>query len=137
MGKKLLRIEYDYGFILMGIVSGVKDYRLCWHLNQETFLNLEKIDDLRIGPGHEESFHSRYKFSIEHTETDFYLLANKGSQLFLVPEMKQVDYFLIVYNLMNHMEPEKLVGEIGKMPVVQAAFNINPAELRSKENLLF
>jgi len=68
---------------------------------------------------------------------DFFLLANKGTQSFLVPEMKQIDYFLMIHNLINHKDQDVLIAEISRIPLVQAVFVLDPADLRSKENLLF
>ena len=48
MKKHLLEIEYDYDFVLIGISSHEKDYRVCWALNNKLGLELVKTEPFEI-----------------------------------------------------------------------------------------
>jgi hypothetical protein len=39
---------------------------------------------------------SLYHYVWESTETDFYFIGNKGSDGYLVPEMREADYFIMI-----------------------------------------
>ena len=46
MSKQILSVEYEFDFILIGISSASKDYRLGWELNRSLKLKLSRTDDL-------------------------------------------------------------------------------------------
>jgi len=48
LGKHTLKIEYDFDFVLIGISSHEKDYRICWALNNVLGLDLTKKNSLEI-----------------------------------------------------------------------------------------
>lgn len=82
-------------------------------------------------------YFSRYFYLIPETETEFYILANKGSEGFLVPEMKKVDFFLLIRNYIDRDELRGIISGINKIPEVLVAVEVDPKKLKSKENLIF
>jgi hypothetical protein len=54
----------------------------------------------------------------------------------LVPEMKQVDYLLLIYGQLNEMEMKLLEDKLNGLAMVQAAWKQDVDKLRSKYNLL-
>lgn len=138
MNKKILRINYDFDFTLIGIITPARVYRLCWLLNRRLKMDLAREEDLLLKKaGEEELYFPKYYYYIEESETDFYLLANKGNEGFLIPEQKEIDFFMLIYNLPGGKEAGTLTKKIRGIPEVQSAFLVEAAALRSKENLLF
>lgn len=137
MNRLTLKYELDLDFVLIAITSQLKDYVLCFKLNRQLNISLYKIDELIIESNFKEFFFSRYQYQIPESETDVYLLANKGDLGYLVPEMKGVDYFIIIRNYISKEEVEHLIDEINKLPEVLAAIEVEPRKLKSKENLIF
>ncbi|MEC3880655.1 IPExxxVDY family protein [Parapedobacter sp. 10938] len=140
MNKVTLKYELDLDFVLIAITSSLRDYRLCYFINKVTGLKLCKIDDYEIGiPPHLEltSF-SRYADVDEASETEYYLLANRGLDGgVLVPEMRYSDYFLLIRNFIDEEDLTELLDHIVAIADVVAASEISPEKLKSKENLIF
>lgn len=137
MNRLTLKYELDLDFVLIAITSQLKDYLLCFKLNKQLNINFYKIDELIIESNYGEVFFSRYHYQTPETETDFYFLANKGDQGYLIPEMKTVDYFIIIRNYISQDETEQLIEGINKLPEVLVSIEVDPRRLKSKENLIF
>lgn len=137
MNRLTLKYELDLDFVLIAITSQLKDYMLCFKLNRQLNINLYKIDELVIESNSNEIFFSRYQYQIPESETDVYLLANKGDQGYLIPEMKRVDYFILIRNYISEEEVEQMIDGINKLPEILAAIEVDPRKLKSKENLIF
>lgn len=139
MNKLTLKFEPDLDFILIAITVPLKDYRFCYKLNKQLNREFYRIDELELQfNGDEEPFYfSRYFYQNKNTENDFFLLANKGSEGFLIPEMKTVDYFLLIYNFIDDEDLQQLVSQINRIPEVLVAAEVDPKKLKSRENLVF
>ena len=137
MNRLTLKYELDLDFVLIAITSQLKDYMLCFKLNRQLNINFYKIDELIIETNSSEVFFSRYQYQLPELETDVYLLANKGDQGYLIPEMKKVDYFILIRNYISQEEVEQFIDRINKLPEVLAAIEVDPRKLKSKENLIF
>ena len=139
MNRKYLKFEIDLDFLLIALTSPLKDYRLCYLVNKYLHLNFVKIGDLsvEIHPGTEPVLFSRYRYNTEPTDTDFYLIANKGTEGHLLPEMPRADYFLLIKNYMDEKDFDDLLSGLNKIPEIVAAVKIDPKKVKSRENLLF
>lgn len=139
MAKLVLNVEYDFDFFLLGISCHEKDYRLSWALNNNLHLELAKEKDLQIDAKKNSTplLHSIFTFDNEQECRQYYLISNRGSNGLLVPEQKHADYFLLIKgSLMKEDEPY-IIKRVKETPMVLTAFEIDPIQLKSKENLLF
>src|SRR5271165_1508607 len=95
LNRKILKFEIDLDFVLIAVTTSLKDYRICYLINKFLNFNFIKTPDLAVDAAQHGgiSFFSAYHYNWEATETDFYFIANKGSEGYLVPEMKKADYF--------------------------------------------
>lgn len=139
MNRTTLKYELDLDFVLIAITAPLKDYRLCFKINKELHVDLRRVDDLElIFTAEDEPFYfSRYCFTEPDNETGFNLLANKGSEGFLIPEMKQVDFFLLIHNYIDSGELKEVIAGLNRIPEVAVAAEVDPKKLKSKENLIF
>jgi len=139
LNKKVLKFEIDLDFVLIAITSSLKDYRLCYLVNRDLNFNFVKGDDLQLDPLHGDNpaYFSIYNFNIESSDTDFYLIANKGSEGYLLPEMNRTDYLLMIKNYFDTDELEKLITGLNHIPEIVAAVKVDPKKIKSRENLLF
>ena len=71
------------------------------------------------------------------TETELYIISNKGTEGFLVPEMKKVDFFLLIRNYIDDDDLKLIISKLNKVPEVLVAVEVDPKKLKSKENLIF
>lgn len=162
MAKHTLDISYDYDFLLIGISSHEKDYRICWALNKKLSLDLKKTDSLEIkGKKHTTpSYFSFFVFDKEEDFLEFSVIANfsenktmdlKSNSLFgledenehhsdnelLIPEQKQMNYFFVVRGEITDEQADELVKQIREIDVVLTAMRIDATQLKSKQNLIF
>ena len=139
LNRKFLKFEIDLDFVLIAVTTSLKDYRICYLINKSLNFNFVKINDLsvEISPGSTPVLFSLYLYSWESTETDFYFIANKGSDGYLIPEMKKADYFLLIKNYIDENDLDSLISNLNKIPEVVTAIKIDPKKIKSRENLLF
>jgi thioredoxin-related protein len=136
LNRKTLKFEIDLDFVLVAITTSLRDYRLCYHINKRLIFNFTKNADLEIIQGGMPVYFSLYQYHWEASGTDFYFIANKGSDGYLIPEMRKVDYFIMIRNYIADDELEKLVTDLNKIQEIVAAVKVDPKKIKSRENLL-
>lgn len=139
LNRKFLKFEIDLDFVLIAVTTSLKDYRVCYLINKALNFNFTKIQDLEVDINNDfiPVLFSIYHYSWETTETDFYFIANKGSDGYLVPEMRKADYFLLIKNYIDENDLDSLISAINKIPEIVTAVKIDPKKVKSRENLLF
>jgi hypothetical protein len=139
VNKFKLEIEYDYDFVLIGICSHEKDYRICWAINQKLDFDLKKTEDLEIKEKKqaEPSLFSMYVHENPEEYVEYYVIANRGANGMLVPEQKQADYFLMIRGTITDGQVESIIKQLREISMVLTAYEIDPTQLKSKHNLLF
>jgi len=139
LNRKFLKFEIDLDFVLIAVTTSLRDYRICYLINKSLNFNFIKISDLEVDtyplPG--PAIFSRYHYNWEASETDFYFIANKGLEGYLIPEMRKADYFLMVKNYIDEGDLDSLLSALNKIPEIVAAVKIDPKKIKSRENLLF
>lgn len=138
MNKTYLKLTLDLDFTLIAITAPLKDYVLCHKINTQLNTHFAKVDDHEIFFNIDEapwSF-SKYHFFLEQGEVEYYLLSNKSSDGLLVPEMANVDFFIIIKEFIDKEDLNYFINGLNKLPEIQVAAKINPAKLKSKENLV-
>ena len=139
MNRKFLKFEIDLDFVLIAVTTSLKDYRICYLMNRYLHFNFVKTNDLAIDiyQGSAPVYFSIYTYNWEASETDFFFIANKGSDGYLIPEMKKADYFLMIKNYIDDTDLEKIISALNRIPEIVAAVKIDPKKIKSRENLLF
>ena len=138
MIKKFLKLELDFNFVLIAITSQLKDYMLCFNINKSATTDFRKIEDLELSfKGVAPKFFSRYLHQLTDSECAFFFISNKGTEGFLIPEMKETDYFILIKEFIDEEDLDFFLERLKRIKDIQAAVEINPERLKSKENLLF
>jgi hypothetical protein len=139
LNRKILKFEIDLDFVLIAVTTSLKDYRICFLINKYLHFNFIKTADLAvdINQSPEPVYFSKYTDHWEAGGTDFYFIANKGSDGYLVPEMNKADYFLMIKNYIGGDDLDTLLSGLNKIPEIMAAVKIDPKKIKSRENLLF
>jgi hypothetical protein len=139
LNRKILKFEIDLDFVLIAITTSLRDYRICHHINKRLNFNFTKKPDLEVDitKGAGPVLFSLYQYHWEASETDFYFIANKGSEGYLVPEMRKADYFIMIKNYIDDNDLDKLISDLNKIQEIVAAVKIDPKKIKSRENLLF
>ncbi len=138
MSKLVLDLDFDFDFSLFGISSHVSNYRLAWGINKLLEIDLERVDDVDLSfDSNQKGNFSLYKFDDEESYTVFHLLSNRCDIGYLIPELKQIDYFVQYWGPMSDKELSSFKDALREIPSVLASIEINPMELKSRNNLLF
>ncbi len=140
MNKKVLKVGADLDFELIAISSTLKDYRICYLINKHLKFNFSKEDDLQVDiyqNSTEPVLFSLYHCQWEATNTDFYFIANRGSDGLLIPEMRQADYFMMIRNYIDENDLDDIITGLNQLPEIISAIKIDPKKIKSNENLLF
>jgi RIO-like serine/threonine protein kinase len=138
LNKTYLKLSLDLDFILIAITAPLKDYVLCHKINKVLNFNFEKISDHEVYFNVDEPAlaFSKYYFLSEHGENEYFLVNNRNSEGFLIPEMNKVDYFLVVHHYVDKEDLNYILRGLNKVPEIQGAIQVEPRKLRSKENLV-
>ena len=138
MNKTYLKLSLDLDFVLIAITASLKDYTLCHKINKNLEFDFEKIEDHEVYYNIDEAplAFSRYHFFVEEGEMDYYLVSNRNSEGFLIPEMNKVDFFIIIQQFIAKEDLDFILGRLNKLADIQVAAQINPLKLKSKENLV-
>jgi hypothetical protein len=158
LAKHTLEIEFDYDFVLIGISSHEKDYRLCWTINNALNLQLTKQESLEIKGKKQTtpSFFSFFLFEKQDDFIDYAIIANlsesktveqttstlfdaldESDNEYLIPEQKQMNYFFLIRGEIENEEVNEIIKQIKEIENVQTAVRIDVKSLRSKQNLIF
>ena len=140
MGKKdvhKLSSETDQTLLLLGISSHENDYRLSWGINESLGFKLVKSENLvsfnqRLKENQE---FSTYSFS-DGEGAVFRLVANRCDNGFLLDELKNIDFLLLIEPGEAICDTKELMANVRSVPFISAVFSIDINALKNKKRLL-
>jgi hypothetical protein len=137
--KNTLRLALETDFQLGGIATPLRDYRMAWTLHRYLGLDLERIEDVELSPGHlpENGGFSRFRATDEMDKATIYLISNRFSGKLLLPGQRNADYLLLVYGSWYADKFPQFLASIRPLPNIQTAFPIEPQTVSRRLNLLF
>lgn len=140
MKKSKLLVENLYEFDLLGFVAPIKDYKMAWVINNCLNIRLVKTKDFEL---HflDDSALKISQFIIEKDHGYIQLLKNRsfnenGNVHYLIPELKIMDYFLLMQDLTFDMNIYAYIEQLSKSNFIQNVVKLDVAKIKSKENLL-
>lgn len=125
---------------LLGIVTTVKDYRFCWHLNNMLGMDFRVNHEIEIQLNRKKRiyFFSVYEYKEPVSTLVHYLYNNLWDGEYLLPEFKHLDFLWLMKNdtvtddYLNH-----LVLLLKSIPDVQLVTELNSKRIKNKEYLIF
>ncbi len=142
MAKNKLQVTYDFDFLLLALNANAKPYKLAWSLNRELKLNLIKAENIEIGFNEERSLSIQNFLETSEFQT-VRLIRNRAEDVndaynaYLLPELKNFDYLIVLENETNTFDENVFITEIKRIPFVQFVTRIDIQSLKSKDNLIF
>lgn len=136
--KVILDIGFDYDFVLLGIVSLEKFHRLVWLINQQLgyhFVHAGEIEFMEhdlVG-----SAFTKYEYADEINHLDLVLFENRDDSQYLIPEMRTVDYFMMIKGALDFLDVRDLLANLKPVDSIQLITEIDHQKLKSKQNLIF
>ena len=142
MSKNKLNIELSFEFLLIGLISTVKEYKLAWSINKALDIQLVKAEDIHLEffKG-SDMYISNYLFTTENSLMR--LLRNKtisnhqSANTYLLTELNRFDYFITIEGFEDTFTTEELKEKLQAIKDIQYLQFFDPNDLKSKENLIF
>lgn len=137
---KKFKLDYnpEYDFLLLGIVSWERDYRLSWEINEILHLDLERVDDhiVKHKRSGSELHFSCFIYYDDNTYLNYRLLSNRSDKGSLIEDLKNIDYLMVISGeYSDHMAPD-LREKLLRLETVQSCFVIDPEKIRNSEIVL-
>jgi len=138
MSKRLSKnIDSFEDYKLLAIVSHLKDYTLCYHINQNLRLDLVKYEDIDIAHNKvDENGFSWYYYKDSISGTTYYLVGNKNGNRNLIASQKTVDYFLLFKDLISDKVIIDFVKILRGISNISAIFDIQMLQIKDMDLLL-
>jgi hypothetical protein len=140
MARKILRDDHSEPayYTLIGISCHLKDYRLSYLLNKKLDFVFTKQQDLVITlqEKKEAANFSFYFYKDEDQINSYWLIANRSEEYVLLPELKQLDFLLMVEGDLKKSRKDQLLKAVSSIQNVLTAYEINLTSIRNFENLL-
>jgi len=149
--------EIDYH--LIAIHTTLEDYRLAYFINQHLPVNLSKSkEEILISIKEGETQFSRFYFDDEDNFISWNLIQNKNevvgkkeiasqdlfsnsaqevsTKVFLLPELKKVDYFLKIESD-DDLQINEIVKKLKTIKSLSTVYVVDTETIKSKNNLIF
>ncbi len=150
--------EVDYE--LIAIHSVLEDFRLAYFINQKLPVILSKNKEgMAVKTKDGEAVFSIFSYTDESSDTKWSLVQNKNEiivkkkstgqnlflnndveieyPVFLLQELRRVDYFLKIENNSGAFETETLLRILNTIDRITAVYAVIPEKIKSKNNLIF
>lgn len=138
MKKVFLDIGFDYHFVLYGIVSIETPHRLVWLINQCLKSDFSRKEELIFNfRDNEELNISRFSYLDDLNHLEFDLLSNRDGSIYWLPELRKIDYFIMVKGALESFKKRKYTEPFKKIEGIQIITEINHKKLKEKERLIF
>jgi hypothetical protein len=124
---------------LFGIVTQLKDYRLCWHINASLAMDLKKMNDIEIvsRKKNRTAVFSLCRYENELDKWLVYLVSNRHQGEYLLPELKLTDFLFIINGEMDAATKDQILSALKNIPAIQMVVPLLFESLKSKRNLIF
>lgn len=125
---------------LLGIVAPVKDYLLCWQLNQMLRFDFRNNNDIEIQLTKKQRkyYFAVFEYREPHTSLVHYLYNNEYDGEYLLPEFKHLDFvWLLKGDVVSEELISELIAAVKDISGVQLVTELKYDMIRNKGHLLF
>ena len=125
---------------LLGIMAPVKDYQLCWHMNNSMGMDFRINHDIEIQLAKKKRnyFFSVYEFCEPTGSLAHFVYNNQFDGEYLLPEFKHLDFlWLMKGDIVNDEVLQQKMSSIRAINGVQLVLELTNEKIRNKEHLVF
>ena len=123
-------------YTVIGISSQARGYRLAIMVNEKLKLHLRRKEDFP-GPGNRQELnYALYQDIVKDLPRNFYLLYNRHPEGLLVPSLKGIDAFLVIYESLPSRDVNALLSRLRQGQGIQAAYTIKSSTAKDFDLLL-
>ena len=114
------------------INSHEKDYKLCWHINKGLSAFLRKEQEPK-----QISKKTFTIFTTKYEGRDLSLIKNQSKDGFLMPQKKNIDYFMTIEPRLNPLQKEQFIQKLNKVSKILLTFEIDLNAEPEAKRLIF
>jgi len=125
---------------LLGLVAPMKEYLLCWHLNNSLRFGFRNNNDIEIQLTKKRRtyFFCVYQYAEPNSSLNHYLYKNHFDGEYLLPEFRHLDFlWLMKGDLINDETMNGLINSIRTLNGVQLVTELTNEKIKNKGNLVF
>ena len=125
---------------LLGIIAPVKDYQLCWFINQLFRFKFRMNNEIEIQLTKKQRiyFFPVYEYNEPNSSLVHYLYNNQDDGEYLLPEFKHLDFlWLLKGDLVENDSINDMVNSIKNIYAVQLVTELTNEKIKNKGHLIF
>ena len=125
---------------LLGIIAPVKDYQLCWFINQLFRFKFRMNNEIEIQLTKKQRiyFFPVYEYNEPNSSLVHYLYNNQDDGEYLLPEFKHLDFlWLLKGDLVGNDRINDMVSSIKNIYAVQLVTELTNEKIKNKGHLIF
>jgi len=125
---------------LLGIVAPVKDYQLCWFINQLFRFQFRMNNEIEIEltKNLRKYFFPVYEYNEPNSSLVHYLYNNQDDGEYLLPEFKHLDFlWLMKGDLVENDSVNQMISSIKNIHLVQLVMELTNEKIKNKGHLIF
>ena len=133
-------VEYDYDFKLYGILSPLKEHVLAWNIEKKIEIKFQTKEEFPLLLLKGNLLFSSYSY-----EEDYGYLRiiknksweTKNKQPYLIPELKQFDFLLMLNGSIKDTEQEETISKLKQISNILLIQSLEIESLKSKRKFDF
>jgi hypothetical protein len=123
---------------MIGIVTAMQGYRLCWMINQHFDINFirDPEQDIPLQKKDNKFYFPVYSYDLANSNHKYLLYKLKNGNETLLPETKQLDYLWLIQTANPEGDALRISREIRSIPDIQLAQILDAEQLKNIKNLI-
>ena len=125
---------------LLGIMAPIRDYQLCWNLNNMMGMDFRINNDIEIqlSKKKRDYFFAVYEFCEPTGSLSHFVYNNRFDGEYLLPELRHLDFlWLMKGDLVTEESLLLTINSIKEINGVQLVVELTNEKIRNKEHLIF
>lgn len=125
---KTLRFNEDFelDFLILGINSHIKLYKLCWEINKKLHTSFVKNKNHTINNNKE---FERFSYTDKNSEITYNIISNVSTTGYLDSNNKSVNYFMIVQGEIYNTQ--KTIERLNQIEDILLVFELNLSKIKT------
>ncbi len=125
---KTLRIDEDFelDFLILGINSHSKLYKLCWEINKKLHTRFVKNKNHIINNNQE---FERFSYTNKNSETTYNIISNISNKGYLDLNNKSINFFMTVQGEVYNTK--KIIERLNQIEDILLVFELNLSKIKT------
>jgi len=118
--------DFELDFLILGINSHIKLYKLCWEINKKLHTSFVKNKNHTINNNKE---FERFSYTNKNSEITYNIISNVSNTGYLDSNNKSVNYFMIVQGEIYNTQ--KTIERLNQIEDILLVFELNLSKIKT------